>query len=194
MQSVTEWVKQLACFYILSNLFVSILPSSAYKKYVRTFIGVLIIMLVMNPLIAFFKNGVNFDSMLNIEMSKLQNSDTMMWMKISGSDSYSTILENYKDEIQKDIDKKAWEYALYVNDFDIEINTDSSSEDFGKITRIFVSVSECKKDDIYIEIKKINANADKDADSELSPECIKIKEYIASQYGVEEGNIKIAII
>lgn len=199
MQSVTEWVRQLTCFYILSNLFISILPNSGYKKYIKTFIGVLLIMLVINPVTAFLKKGINFDSMLNMEMSALEHTDNIMWMKINGAGSNSTIIETYKKEIQKNIDKKAWEYALYVNNCNIEIETDSKSENFGKITGISISLSECKKEDIRVDIGKIDtintkSSANPGENEELTPECAKIKEYIAAQYQVEPDNVVITLM
>ncbi|MDD6798025.1 MAG: stage III sporulation protein AF [Clostridia bacterium] len=193
MQSVMAWVRQLVVFYILSNLFVSVLPNAEYKKYAKTFIGILLIMLVINPVISVFGQGRSLDSMLDMEMFNLSGSDTKMWMKLNDSSEYSSIIEPYTDEIKKDIDKKAWEYALYVNDCDIKIDTDKTSEDFGSITSVNVSLSSCRKDSSDIEVKKIDIWHEVQPDRVSSDNCAKLKEYISTRYGVNEDDVTVTL-
>lgn len=193
MQSVMAWVRQLVVFYILSNLFVSVLPNAEYKKYAKTFIGILLIMLVINPVISVFGKGRSLDSMLDMEMFNLSGNDTKMWMKLNDSSEYSSIIEPYTDEIKKDIDKKAWEYALYVNDCDIKIDTDKTSEDFGSITSVNVSLSSCRKDSSDIEVKKIDIGHEVQPDRVSSDNCAKLKEYISTRYGVNEDDVTVTL-
>ena len=44
-----EWTKNLAFYMVLVTMVVQILPNNSYKKYVRFFVGLILIMMLAEP-------------------------------------------------------------------------------------------------------------------------------------------------
>lgn len=200
--SIMSWVKQIALFYIASNIFIALLPGEGYKKQIKVFVGIILILIVINPILSLLGNEKSFDSLLNAEISKSKQDDNIIWMKINDESQYEQVIQPYIDAIKKDIDKKAWEYALYVDECSVFVDTDQNSGSFGKITGVDVKLSSCIKESGAVNIDKIEkieietAVHNRDAgggDSGDNGSCAVIKEYISTQYGVDSENVIVRL-
>lgn len=49
-----EWVRNLVCYQLLSSVILNILPGNMYQKYVRFFLGMLFIMITLQPVLELF--------------------------------------------------------------------------------------------------------------------------------------------
>ncbi len=54
-----EWIRNLSCYMVLVTAFVQMIPNQAYKKYIRFFTGLLLILLLVTPVFKLF--GVKQD-------------------------------------------------------------------------------------------------------------------------------------
>ena len=52
MDSIYGWIKNIICFYIFITVILHLLPKENYRKYVRFFTGMLLVILVMNPVLS----------------------------------------------------------------------------------------------------------------------------------------------
>ena len=52
MELVYTWVKNIVCFYIFMNIIIHLLPKDSYRKYVRFFSGMLLMILVATPVLS----------------------------------------------------------------------------------------------------------------------------------------------
>lgn len=52
MEIVYTWVKNIVCFYIFMNIIIHLLPRESYRKYVRFFSGMLLMILVATPVLS----------------------------------------------------------------------------------------------------------------------------------------------
>lgn len=57
MDVVMDWVKPIIYFSIFITILMQILPGEKYKKYIRFFAGLLMIVLVMNPILNLLQQG-----------------------------------------------------------------------------------------------------------------------------------------
>ena len=78
------WMKSLIIYLILSGLVVNIAPSGNYVKYIRFFVGLIIVIILIEPIsYIFMVDEGNIDNLVeNIdgfmsENSSLENTDTM---------------------------------------------------------------------------------------------------------------------
>lgn len=55
MDAILDWVKPIIYFSIFITILMQILPGDKYKKYIRFFAGLLMIVLVMNPILNLFR-------------------------------------------------------------------------------------------------------------------------------------------
>lgn len=50
MESLREWLSQWVCYLCLMTLLLHVIPDNGLKRYVRFFLGLLLILVVMEPL------------------------------------------------------------------------------------------------------------------------------------------------
>ena len=53
-ETIYEWMKNLAVFYLFFTAVMNFLPDGKYNRYVRHFLGLLLIMLLITPILRFF--------------------------------------------------------------------------------------------------------------------------------------------
>lgn len=212
--SIMEWVRRIAVFYIMTDIFIAVIPGKTCRKHVKMFAGIILALLVTEPVISLAGSRFDLASALGRELDNAYTADMKMWTKAVGSDE-DVLLEPYTDELKKMIDTKAWEYALYVQDCRIDICLDRDSGDYGKIQSVYVTVSRCRDDtaidpvtieDIDVGKKTGGAadaggrqqngqhngqqNGQKTADTE-DKDCAGLRDYIAERFGIETESITI---
>ncbi|MDO4305518.1 MAG: stage III sporulation protein AF [Eubacteriales bacterium] len=78
-EAVYQWMKNLAVFYILFTAFLHLVPDKKYEKYVRMFMGLLLILLMCTPVFALIGKGEelagSFDLHYDAETELLKQND-----------------------------------------------------------------------------------------------------------------------
>ena len=61
--AIYSWVKGIAVFYIFLTMLLHLVPTERYQRYIRFFMGLLLIVLVMSPVLSVLKKsrGVSVD-------------------------------------------------------------------------------------------------------------------------------------
>lgn len=54
-EAIYEWLEQLSCYLILITALIHALPDSGYKKYVRFFTGLVLVLLLASPVLRLFQ-------------------------------------------------------------------------------------------------------------------------------------------
>ncbi len=54
-EAIYEWMKNLAVFYIFLTVVMNLVPNSQYGEYVKFFMGLILILLVLSPLLQIFQ-------------------------------------------------------------------------------------------------------------------------------------------
>lgn len=62
-----EWIRNIAFYMVLVTSMIQILPNSTYKKYIRFFTGMILIMLLMTPVLKIFHMEESFDTLFQNE-------------------------------------------------------------------------------------------------------------------------------
>lgn len=74
-----QWMKNLAVFYIMFTAFLHLVPDKKYEKYVRLFMGILLIFMMCTPLFALLGKGEalmeSFDLHFGEEMQLLEQEE-----------------------------------------------------------------------------------------------------------------------
>lgn len=104
MGLIREWLSQLVCFLCLMTLLLHIIPDNGLKQYVRFFLGLLLILVVAEPLESWLGNG-NF--LANLEKESLKG---IQQIYESGKVGLGEIIsaqeeEAYGKELQERIEK-----------------------------------------------------------------------------------------
>ncbi|MFA5524037.1 MAG: stage III sporulation protein AF [Tissierellales bacterium] len=199
---VKSWVTNIVVVIFFIAFIENLLPSSNMRKYINTTLGLLIIIVLINPIIKLMSSDINIDREV---FYNLQRYNTF---NIEGESKYvesqnQQITKAYKGKIEKEISgflRKDLEYG--VLDVNVSINEDIAAEEFGEILGIEVylgtknnnedqkSIKIDEIEEVAIEIKKSNLSIDH---KERVPEFDGIIDSISSYYKVSKEKILIKV-
>ena len=72
MESIREWFSQIVCFLCLMTLLLYVIPDTGMKRYVRFFLGMLFLLVVVSPLGKLSGGTVFFESFEKRSLKGLQ--------------------------------------------------------------------------------------------------------------------------
>lgn len=196
MAEILTWVKQIVLFYIFSNFIIHVLPNGNYEKYIKFFMGLILIAVVISPLNGFLKLDTLFEDIYHSTMSSNSMSEMKSDLKYAEQTNYENIVEPYKAEIKKNVEKIVTDNYLYPVNTSIDFDLTPESETFGQIKAISLKVSKKYTDDNKIIIDKVKIqveNTDGNTNSKnLSTASVNIKNSIADFYYISPDNVNIS--
>lgn len=119
MEAVLDWIKRLLYFSVFLTVFMQLLPGESYKKYVRFFAGILLIILAVNPVLTFLSKENFADGILESIAASEETVDIELDM-----DELQQVQQNYyryqADQAVKEVVKEQAEQAeLTVGECDV---------------------------------------------------------------------------
>lgn len=100
-QAVYQWVRNLAVYYIVLEAVIHVMPSQQYGRYIRYFMGVLLILIITSPLL----NLLNLDSTMNAWFKRELLEEEFLnsrWGQMYGENTDSGYyIEAYEREMEK---------------------------------------------------------------------------------------------
>jgi len=199
LESILSWVKQIVIFYIFSNFIIHVLPNGNYEKYIKFFIGLILIAVVISPLTGFFKLDTIFEDIYNSAISNDSISEMRMDLQYAEKTNYDSIAQPYKEEVIKNVEKIVTDNYLFPVKTTVDFDMDSESKTFGQIKDIQLQVSKKYTNENKIIVDKIKIQAENsesgtksDSNSNLSVASITIKNSIADFYHISPDNVNIS--
>lgn len=212
MDYIYQAVKSIVIFLLLVTVLSNLLGQSSYKKYINIFVGLVLIIIVLTPILNIINSTDKVDQYFNQNMYKF-NAQDMSEQLASADDSYKKIiLKEYKESIEKQIQSELDSHKLTMEKVDITINEEVDSQDCGKILSLAVTATKesTKKKENTLDIDEVDQviidkidinNADKassetnaeDANQYDTVEELTVKEELSALYGIPENDIKIDI-
>lgn len=65
-----QWIQNLAVFYILLSSFLNLVPNGKYEKYIRFFMGLLLIFMMCSPVAAIFGKAENMEEAFRLSFGR----------------------------------------------------------------------------------------------------------------------------
>jgi len=199
LESILSWVKQIVIFYIFSNFIIHVLPSGNYEKYIKFFIGLILIAVVISPLTGFFKLDTLFKDIYNSAISNDSISEMRMDLQYAEKSNYDSIVKPYKEDVIKNVEKIVTANYLFPVKTTVDFDMDSESKTFGQIKEINLQVSKKYANDNKIIVDKVKIQAENseggtksDSNNNLSVASINIKNSIADFYHISPDNVNIS--
>ena len=182
MAAFYGWIRNIVCFLCILNVFMQVLPGGAFKKYVRFFGGLLLVVIVLNPLADLVKVSGSFEKAWRMESLK-EEVDNLELTKQGMEDFRSEkINEAYQKELKRQIEE-----VVKANDFDpvnTEITFEEGEDGVQMMRRIQLKMTPHKGDEI--SIPKVGS-AQEQGDTE------NIKKEIQEVYHISMDNINIIV-
>lgn len=194
-----EWILQIVSMFVFVSLLEIVLPNGQMKKYIDMIIGLLIIIVIINPFINLIFKDIDIErnilTLPEINDSTQENSDILELQQ----DQMKSV---YAFRVQEDIMKIIEEKTNYnVLNAEVETIDELEDEDFGMVTKVYLYVDEkqdLQSDDKQgVNIKSIeNINVNLSTNQNNEDECSdfsNIKKIIGEKYGVADDNIYISL-
>lgn len=147
-QAVYQWVRNLAVYYIVLTALMHIMPSSQYGRYIRYFMGILLILIISSPLLNLLHlkeqmDGLFQKKMLEEEFLNPQGGDP----QDAARDYYLQAYERETaEQIGKSLEKVLGE-GCEILDIKVQIQADEQSQEFA-IAGIQIGLSGAQHDQI----------------------------------------------
>lgn len=182
MDLLYGWVKNLVCFYILMTAVLHLLPSGSYRKYVRFFGGLLLVILLLSPILEWFRDPDLLLQKVSYE-SFWQEMDTVR-LDVKGMEKVQQ--QAYKKEYEKAI---ANDIALMAEESSFTVL--SSQAELTEDYRLaWVDLSLLPKDqEGEVLVEKITFSDN----SREYPGVLELKQRIMEFYQVKEEQIQIMV-
>lgn len=109
MEGVREWLSQIVCYLCLMTLLLHMIPDTGMKRYVRFFLGILFLLVVMEPL------GNVLGGKTFLESFEKKSLKGMQQVYESGKEGLGDTLESWEEEAyQQKLQEKIEEiYTAY---------------------------------------------------------------------------------
>ena len=200
MQSIIIWGRQIFIVCIISNIFIRLVPSQKYEKYIKYICGIILLVICITPVLELFNSSFSFSQIYE----KFQHGSSMKQLKNElkyTSTAGSAMLDSYIAKVEKDVDTFTLEEGLYPVSTQVIIDEDEQSDSFGNIQDMKLVVSMAKdsedtykntKDNISIEIEKIRIK-EKDVikDDTVTQQISDLKRKLSEMYNISEDVIDI---
>lgn len=201
MQSIIIWGRQIFIVCIISNIFIRLVPSQKYEKYIKYICGIILLVICITPVLELFNSSFSFSQIYE----KFQNGSSMKQLKNElkyTSTAGSAMLDSYIAKVEKDVDTFILEEGLYPVSTQVIIDEDEQSDSFGNIKDMKLVVSMAKdsedtykntKDNISIEIEKIRIKEKDVIKNDIVTQKISdLKRKLSEMYNISEDVIDIA--
>jgi len=197
MELIRNWVMTIMSVIIFVTFVEIIIPNGKSKKYINVVVGLLIIVVILNPLLHIFREGINFSDTVVQASNEIEYMTTKSRVENVQYHQETLVLDIYKNNIIDQMKNRIEKTTPYVvTSIDLEIET--KEEEFGTIKGLEVYLE--TRDSIVktadnIEPVKINVNIGKNDSIETQGMASNenLKKDLSSFYDLAEENINIYI-
>lgn len=144
-----QWVREIFIIGLMSEIFIALIKSEQYKRYINYITGLMIICICLRMIFAFLGINISEKSLTYFEKNMIYSDSHIKNSFNSGSSGNNEIyIQSYIDANVKYIEQQAAEYGLVVTDTDIDIDNNN-------IASIKVSVTGTDNIDNCMEFKQM---------------------------------------
>lgn len=208
MDILKDLVQNILTYYIILSVVMTLIGDSSYKKYIEMFSGLVMIIIILNPLIKLF----DAESTLDLQLQKNQlyeitqaESENIMAAELKQGNAF---LDQYEETIKEQVGAVMKNYDYNAKDVTVTIDRSLDSSAFGQIQNIEVycakggqkqewqeqeakeasSIEDVDIPDIKIETKE---KLEKDTEDKIATKDVMLE--LANMYGLSVDQIKIQV-
>ncbi|WP_418792354.1 stage III sporulation protein AF [Phosphitispora sp. TUW77] len=140
METLRIMVKSILIIILMTAFLEIVLPRSDIKRYINLIIGLFIIIAVLNPILAIFNTGFDFEVFSAVPEGINGDTETLInkGREISRTRD-SRVAADYKEKLEKQVKSISGFYRdVSVADVQVDMVADAEAPDFGKINKIIL--------------------------------------------------------
>lgn len=179
---IMELVKSLVFYLIFVTLVNHLIGDSVYSRYVKFFLGLLLMLLLITPVQRVFSSDDNLEYYLNWNMFKAQLEDADVYLEEADQNRDALLMSEYETTLKEQI-KEEVEAAGYVfGDGKITFGT---NEAFGRVENVKVWVGKKGREEGKITIEKVSLS------DGVEIKADDLKKNIADTFQIKEGQVQV---
>ena len=188
MEYIKSFIETLVTIIILFSAIELISPNNSMKKYIKFVLGLILIVVMLNPIIDFFTEGEDKIVSTIKEYEGILSTDTETSSDVAASNEVEDVfIENLNKNSATELAEKFPDYK-FVCDIDCNIDLNNFSYD---ISHAKISISTNKIQEVE-KIEKVEISNDNKTNSQAySDDEQKIVSYVSNMLGVSEEKIEI---
>lgn len=140
MSGIYSWIKNIVCFLCIINIFLQILPGKNYKKYVRFFGGLLLIVIVMGPFANMAKVSGKFEQVWRMESLREEYDEMKITSQGVEELRSETINKAYKEELKRQVEEVVMAYGFVPEETELMFATGTGGVSSISAAKLKVSV------------------------------------------------------
>lgn len=174
MNTVSKMVESVVVYVVLITIITNLIGNSSYRKYIQVFIGMLLILIVLSPILKLLNWDEKLEFHINMNELTVTNEEMKEQLSMVEGEQKKWILTEYKKSIEVTLEQLVETEGCKFKSCNITF--DETNENFGEIESIFMI---CKEEDNISteEIKRsIESNSLIKKIEEIKIPSIKIEE------------------
>ena len=72
MQAILNMVRMIAVFYLLEQMILQLIPGERYERYVRFYLGLLLVLLLLQPVFQIFRLSEQLDQKVFLQEREME--------------------------------------------------------------------------------------------------------------------------
>ena len=141
MNLLYQWLGSILCFLIFITMASALLPSKKYEKYIRFFAGMVLILLVVQPLtgslrledrIAYYFEAISFQK---------ESQDLSRQILGIENERLVRVIAEYEHAVEQDVANMAADMGFVAEEVKVTIENDQEKENYGTVTHVFMQVA-----------------------------------------------------
>ena len=188
MEYIKSFIETLVTIIILFSAIELISPNNSMKKYIKFVLGLILIVVMLNPIIDFFTEGEDKIVSTIKEYENILSTDTKISSDVAVSNEVEDVfIENLNKNSAAELAEAFPDYTFVCN---IDCNIDLSNYSYN-IRHAKIGISTGKIQDVE-KIEKVEISNDNQTESKVySDDEQKIVSYVSNMLGVSEEKIEI---
>jgi stage III sporulation protein AF len=197
MENIYSWVKNIIIYFILITVIENALPKNNYRKYMKVFTGMILVILVISPFIKMLNIEDKISYYYELEDFKQNTKDMENSLLAMDEVREEKIMDGYSKMILGQVEGIVESFGYYPVEVRPEWEQGSEEETYGQIyglTLIVARKEQTSQD--KIEVEKVRIENGEEGQTEQKKESIdeiNMKNAIADFYNISVNNINVSI-
>ena len=188
MEYIKSFIETLVTIIILFSAIELISPNNSMKKYIKFVLGLILIVVMLNPIIDFFTEGEDKIVSTIKEYENILSKDTKTSSDVAVSNEVEDVfVENLNKNSANELAEAFPDYTFVCN---IDCNIDLSNYSYN-ISHAKIGISTGKIQDVE-KVEKVEISNDNESNSKIySNDEQKIVSYVSSMLGISADKIEV---
>lgn len=201
LSAISLWVRQIVMVVMFATFVDFMIPENKFLRYIKVFLGLLIMIAIIDPVVPLFQKGFSFDEIPLAYQDLVDKASIISKSETLSKSNNKLTIDEYKTQVATFITDKIADMTLYdVKDVTVKVDEDYSGNNFGRITQLSVVLGkdqaesgQSKHEKILVETIKIGNNAEKSSlhNHNRNDEFKDIIKYLHTTFDIPEENIHI---